>query len=98
MATQKNRINAYVDDPAFEAFKAFCAQWQVSHSKGVELLIKQFLLNGGGPGSVDIDAKIQTALTPVLEELEELRERIQELDHKDKPRQTKSKTSRAKSH
>ena len=92
MATQKNRINAYVDDPAFEAFKAFCAQWQVSHSKGVELLIKQFLLNG----HVDIDAKIQTAIAPVLDELEELRERIEKLEHK--PRQTKTKTSRAKSH
>ena len=96
MATQKNRINAYVDDPAFEAFKDFCEQWQVSHSKGVELLIKQFLLNGGGPGYVDIDAKIQTALTPVLDDLKELRDRIQKLEHK--PRQTKSKTSRAKSH
>ena len=96
MATHKNRNNAYVDDPAFEAFKAFCAQWQVSHSKGVELLIKQFLLNGGGPGSVGVDEKIQTAIAPVLDDLKELRKRIQKLEHK--PRQTKSKTSRAKSH
>ena len=44
MSTDKNRINAYVDDPSFEAFKKWCEQWECSASKGVELLIKQFLI------------------------------------------------------
>ena len=46
MATQKNRINAYVDDEAYKAFEAFCQQQNTSNSKGVELLIKQSLVRG----------------------------------------------------
>jgi antitoxin component of RelBE/YafQ-DinJ toxin-antitoxin module len=51
MATNKNRINAYVDDSAYEAFKAWCERWDCSHSKGIELLIKQCLGEGGVPGN-----------------------------------------------
>ena len=44
MATSKNRINAYVDDISYQAFGQWCATNDCTASKGVELLIKQYLL------------------------------------------------------
>ena len=44
MASLKNRINAYVDDISSQAFKKWCDTNACTASKGVELLIKQYLL------------------------------------------------------
>ena len=44
MVTSKSRINAYVDDASYDAFKKWCNGHGCSDSKGVELLIKEYLL------------------------------------------------------
>lgn len=44
MATDKNRINAYVDDEAFKAFEKFRQELNCSASKAVEVLIRRHLM------------------------------------------------------
>jgi hypothetical protein len=51
MATTKNRINAYVDDVAFRVFEDWCETNACSASKGVELLIKNYLISGNVPSN-----------------------------------------------
>lgn len=51
MATTKNRINAYVDDVSYQAFEQWCEANNCSASKGVELLIKNYLVSGNAPST-----------------------------------------------
>lgn len=76
MATNKNRVNAYIDDKAFKAFDLFCQEWQVSYSRGVELLIHKYLLGdlSGAESPLDltptqleeITAKVKSNLDEVI--------------------------------
>ena len=42
MATDKPRITAYVRSDLFESFDQFCKNYEVKHSKGIELLLGQY--------------------------------------------------------
>lgn len=76
MATNKNRINAYVDDSAYEAFRDWCERWDCSHSKGIELLIKQCLGESGGVSSVPDNVltrkDLETAIASLRSEIQPL--------------------------
>lgn len=72
MATNKNRINAYVGDGEYSSFTAFCEQWQCSQSKGVELMIRHFLM-----GESNVNSNVTDVST---DELNKLRERLGKLE------------------
>lgn len=76
MVTSKNRINSYVADEEYNAFASFCSQWKCSHSKGVELLIRQFLLGEGNVNS-HVPSNVPDVST---DSLSELRERLDKLE------------------
>lgn len=42
MATDKPRITAYVRQDLFDKFDKFCSQSEVSHSKGIELILAEY--------------------------------------------------------
>lgn len=92
MATDKNRINAYVDDQAFKAFLEYCQEWNCSQSKGIELLIKQFLITNNLPSNtvsnvhsftlpdhVLTQSDLEKAITPFEKKLADFDKGFQEL-------------------
>jgi hypothetical protein len=42
MATDKPRITAYVRQDLFDKFNEFCEQYEVKHSKGIELVLAEY--------------------------------------------------------
>ena len=92
MATDKNRINAYVSDTAYEAFQEFRNQYQCSASKAVEILIQKFLLDDV-PSNVesntpsnyvtkeDLDSAILTQVDFVNAALDRIYQRLDKLEH-----------------
>ena len=95
MTTNKNRINAYVDDRAFKAFESFCQHWQVSYSRGVEILLHKYLIGDFElketvtsnveltPSQIDeITAKVESNLESVTSNLELTPSQIDEITAK----------------
>ena len=67
MTTNKNRINAYVDDRAFKAFESFCQHWQVSYSRGVEILLHKYLI-----GDFELKETVTSNLDLTQEQLDRI--------------------------
>ena len=72
MATNKNRINAYVDARAFKAFESFCQHWQVSYSRGIELLLHKYLL-----GDFELKEPVTSNLDLTQEQLDRIAEELE---------------------
>ncbi len=67
MTTNKNRINAYVDDRAFKAFESFCKHWQVSYSRGIEILLHKYLI-----GDFELKETVTSNLDLTQEQLDRI--------------------------
>ena len=85
MATNKNRINSYVGDEEYRAFLAFCQDWGCSQSKGVEIMIRQFLIDDvphvTSNALLYATGNVLSNVNSVTEdELTELRERLGKLE------------------
>lgn len=95
MPTNKKRITSYVGDQEYSAFEDFCDQWECSQSKGIDLLIRHFLLSGTPsdtlsniPNNTPSDTNLDEAIAnhPKLKEIEktlnELKDSFDDIYHR----------------